>query len=660
MARFNKLMDEIAADLESGVVTTPQIRKAEEIDDIEDIPSIETYAKEFKKESEAIKRREKHVSDKLRNVLNSIVEAATPQQKSVKQTIDNLQKLQINVQKELDDIQKKIDLYQERIESSPEKFKVKFKTLYDKCVQIKSELELQQNNIKTELSKYDTITVEQAEQQKSENQQEFDREEINKQLVSHDIVKQSEIEKIDSVELVDTIVEATEAIPDDVDFDDIQVKISAKSKSKAGYYKTKVSIKVNNIPEIVNNIASYIKQHSKGLISPRVCDLRVIGNTNKTQLRNASLKLTSRTIVFKPDHTRLRVNKGTRFMISIPENYSESNPTLIVYLQESRSKTIMEVSSNDFDSKLVFIEWVGDMIANYYTYGFEMTVKKLQLRQTSNPYVQLVTSVLRQSNQYRCKLNDDGISFKTTVGENQWLLLTLQESQTPGLYELIGSSNMYPDITYSNLIGKLQPLNYFEKNMLTILDKIYSKDWSKELKATLGDEDFELNKAFTKNYAKLTHSKLKSAYIRMHNIMLGDDEIPNDSDLQIIRTLSKSEFSNAIKLDDSYDAEAIMGQTDQIQFVLVYLAKQLVGGDSRHGSTYITTDSYYQKYDVKTRQDYDVRKKVDSDRHYNARKYMFQLKYKFIDTGREYEVFAKTFDEILELTDFLTSTPQKV
>ena len=73
------------------------------------------------------------------------------------------------------------------------------------------------------------------------------------------------------------------------------------------------------------------------------------------------------------------------------------------------------------------------------------------------------------------------------------------------------------------------------------------------------------------------------------------------------------------------------------------------GGDKRAGRNYITTDEYYEKYNVKDKRNYQERvrtilTKEEKERNYNARKYMLKIEYK--QNGKEKEIISKTFEDI--------------
>lgn len=464
-------------------------------------------------------------------------------------------------------------------------------------------------------------------------------------------------EKVDMIEVRDDVIDAIAEIPDaeDVDLTNIELKVTKRDKdSKAGYYKVKVNIKKSGIPNIINKISSYVKQETKGLISPRVCDLRVIGNTNKTQLRGSTEKLSKNTVVFKPDSKKLKVNKGTRIMISIPDDFS-STGDLLVYIQESRAKSIHKVSRSDFDTEGKFINFISERIVEYYTIGYQAAVARLTLH-TGNPLVEIMTKILK-TGQYRGKpLMDEsnmyGFDIATKSDTNQWLVVRISESSViPNKYEIAAFNTVNGD--EYDLSG---PKTYQEldKVALKLVDAAFAKDWSSEL---MDSDDSEYTE-FMYNLQKLTHYKLRKVAIEIWDMIHPDNSI-SAPDIKIIRTLNKNDM---MKLGVSdYDSEAILGVTNigkPVEWVLTYLAYPIIGGDARHGSNYITRQQYYQKYDVKDRNQYQARRntviaKEGISRNYNARIYLFQLEYKLSGSANNHIFRAKTFKEVLE-TGFLS------
>lgn len=457
-------------------------------------------------------------------------------------------------------------------------------------------------------------------------------------------------EDINYVELEEEITEALEEIPgaENIDLDDLQIIKIPEKKDKTGYFKSKVVFKDIDIPDQINKIASYVKSQTKGLIFPRKCDPRVIANTNKTQLKGSSLKLGLITIVFKPDFKKLKVNKGTRFMISVPEDY-ESTGNLLVYLQESRAKKILEITAKDFESVELFNEFIGDRIAEFYFVNYLVTLKKLELRKTNNPLMDLITDILK-THEYKAKpYTDDesniyAIDFISKDTKNQWLYIQVIESEINGLYDVVAKNSA--DGTWEYQISKNLTIGKLLSNFYHILGTCYSRDWSNEL--NINDEDDR----FYYLYDKIKHFKLKKALIQINEAR----EINPEYGIIIKEALSKEEVAKSINA--AYDAEALIVKTNFVDyFVLSFLAQQIIGGDKRHGSEYITTQEYYNKYNVKDKREYNERdktvlKKQGISRNYNARIYLFQLEYSV--NNKKYIYKNTDFLSLVEETGILT------
>jgi len=459
-------------------------------------------------------------------------------------------------------------------------------------------------------------------------------------------------ENINVVELEEQIQSALSEIPNGSEFSisDLDIKAIPTKTDKSGYFKTVVSIKGENFPAQINSIASYVKEKTKGLIFPRKCDPRVIGNTNKTQLKGSSLKLGAISVVFKPDFEKLKVNKGTRIMISVPENY-DSTGNLLIFMQESRAKKILEITSKDFESIELFNQFIGDRIVEYYVSGYVIVLKKFELRKTNNPLMQVINNIVG-THEYKAKpYTDDesnifAIDFISKDDNNQWLYIQIIESDVKGIYDIIAKNTA--DQTWEYQISKNVTLGALLKNFYDILGTCFNRDWSKEL--DIKDEDDN----FYYLYDKLKHFKLKKALIKLNEVRLEQPEIG----VVLKETLSKQDTAKSI--NDAYDCEAIIGKTEFMNyFILSFLAIIIVGGDKRKGADYITTDQYYDKYDVKDRREYEERqktilKKQGVERNYNARNYMFQIEYK---VGEKKHIYRDlSFDNLCDQTGLLTDS----
>jgi hypothetical protein len=456
-------------------------------------------------------------------------------------------------------------------------------------------------------------------------------------------------EEVNILELEKQIDDAIKNVADDIDITDIELSFSKTEKTKKGYYKNKVTISTNSIPSIVNKIATYVKIHSKGVLLPRVVDLRVIGNTNKTQLKNNKLKLSSQSVLFKPNHEKLKVNKYNRFMISIPENF-ESTGNILCYIQESRKKSIIELKKDNFISEEAFINFIGDKIAMFYFHGYDVTYNKLIFKGTFNPLSELI-HIAVESGKYRAKLysDDDGkiysVDFDNKDPKNEWLFIRISETSVFDRYELV-AKNFIEDNWEYQIVGKPLSLDQLKKGIINVLDTCFNRDWSKELNL---NEKMDL---FIYEFKKIKHNQLKIAAVEINDISDSESEL----EIEIKKILSKKD---TIKLmNGNYDSESIIGKTKFCDyFILTYLAYPIIGGDKRHGKDYITRQQYYQKYNVKDKREYQERDNTvlvrqKTDRNYNARIYMFQLEYSV--NNKKY-VYRNTDWEIIKnVTGILT------
>lgn len=495
---------------------------------------------------------------------------------------------------------------------------------------------------------------------KSENMSEEDFQNLNSKTKQEieEITNKVLPDTVNYVQLTEEVQEAFENIPGaesgDISLVDLNVIESApiQGSGKTGnYFKTKVSIKKENIPNQINIIASLVKKKSNGLIFPRVCDLRVIGNTNKTQLKNFQLKLTMASVVFKPDFAKLKVNKGTRIIISIPEDYSVTG-NLLVYIQESRAKNIFEIKSNDFATIEDLNEFISKIIVNYYNAGYTLTAKKLEFYSAINPLMPVIDTVLNDK-EYKIKpyTNDNGkvfcVDFYSKGLENQWLYVQILESvDFEQMYDIY-AKNLADQTWEHKITTKPVTVKQLNVGFLKVLSDCYKKDWTNQLGIKEDDKFYYF-------LAKLTHNKLRKVLIELNDISESNKEIG----LRIGETLSKKDTAKSINPD--YDAEAIIGKTNFLDyFILTFLAYQIKGGDSRKSSEYITKPDYIEKYGIKNPLDFNERKRIKTidesgnQRNYNSRIYLFQLEFSINNIKHIYRDL--TFEEVLNATHFLTA-----
>jgi len=472
-------------------------------------------------------------------------------------------------------------------------------------------------------------------------------------------------ENINIIEIEEEVSTALEDIPgaEHIDIGDLDIRAIPTKKDKTGYFKSEITSRKENYPDILLKIASYVKKRSKGLLIPRKVDLRVLANTNKTQLRGSALKLGLTSIVFKPDPNKLKVNKGTRFMISVPEDYMSSK-NIIVYIQESRNKKIIQLSPNDTQkTQDNFNAFIGDRVVEYYFSGFDITVKKLELRSVNNPLMDVTTNIIA-THEFKAIPHVDenshvySVDFYSKGVDNQWLYIQVVETEIPGKYELIAKNKVDQTWNFA-LTQKPVTLNALNSNLYNILSSCFGRVWDKEL-------NIEDNMRFYYLYDKLSHAKLKNVMVYMFEMMESEENSEEDLDFQdkkikinpiIKETLSKKDTAKALKID--YDSEAIIFKTDFIDYCICsFLAYPIVGGDKRKGSDYITTEQYYEKYNVKDTRNYQERqktisKKEGTERNYNSRIYLYQLEYSV--KGKVHIYRNTKWEDVLKETGIFTT-----
>lgn len=477
---------------------------------------------------------------------------------------------------------------------------------------------------------------------------------------ANDNVRQEieDVEDVDipkGVDVVETEYELNKALEDIPDGDDVELSdltfTKVDKKSKAGYFKCKVSWKREDIPDQLKRIASYVKSQTKGMISPRIADLIRISNTNKTQLKNSKIKLGAITIVFKPKSDRLKVNKFNRFMVSVPEDYNSSK-NLIIYMQDSRKHTCLELTPKDFKSQEHFNQFLGDRIAEYFFVGYDVVLKKIELRNVDNPIMEVVDMVVK-TNDYKAKpyTKDNKIyrvDFVSNGTKNEWLYVSVEESKKlNGCYNVFARS--VADDDFNVKVGDKSnnnelTLERLRTGILKVLSQLYNMDWKIE------DEQRD-----TYFYYQLTKPMQKAIdYI-------GDKtETHNPTELKIEKIRTKKEWAQIINKEHLpfYYAESIYYTDKNGGFVLSYLMLKVTGGDKRAGKSYITTQDYYNRTGVKTRDPYQKRRntilsKTGETRNYNNGINLYQVDY--TRNGKKYKYSAKTLDEIFNDTGLLTN-----
>lgn len=479
---------------------------------------------------------------------------------------------------------------------------------------------------------------------------------------------------IDVIETERIVSVASTYIPDQPEISELKFT-PINAKNKRGYHKTKVAIKKEHIPQHLIDLASRIKKVSNGVIKPRVTDLRVIANTNRTQLRNSELKLTSVSVTFKPDSGRLKTNKGTRVITSVPEN---DNGEINMYLSESRNHSLNRIAKPSGWTDAEYFDMVADMVNEFFTHGYEIVHKKIMVRSKPNPLMSLIDTVINNGD-YRAKpyLDSDDNAHINRVDfwhrstkKNQWLFVVVVEvGPNAYLCNAFRRNDKNDDFAVElNVSGTDQPKDNYtiaelNKNLVRVMDLAYERDWSDVL-GIKGDDKIE--QKLRHHISELSFRQMKNAYTSMINYMF-DEESKQEYDPQGQQlTFDVKEIVTKRDFEKQYGTvgESVIGVTklrssgkEICEFALTYQLLPLKKADKRDSQSYITSDRYYEMTGIKDRRQYKQRSrsigaKEGANRNYHTGAYVFVLEYKV--GNKEYKYIAKTFEEIAEDTRFLT------
>lgn len=473
-------------------------------------------------------------------------------------------------------------------------------------------------------------------------------------------------EDVAAVTVLEEINAAEENIPD-FDAKNFEVKVVSTDKTKGGYYKGKVAYRSSRVPESIRYLSTYVKKQSKGDITPRITTALTISNTNQKFLQGYNLKLNSLTITYRPRFKGYdnedTARKSTRVMIS-PS--LDDDKKFIIYLQESRNKTIIELSPREFDDINSYYNFVGDRIVEFFTSGYDVTVQKIALRSVNNPLMDVIDQAM-STHEYKARpyADNSGHIYKVTFGtkgdKNTWLLVNVIETGS-GKYRLTATRNRDQGFEAKLAISNGQEeytISDIIKNINNVLRNAYDMNWHKEL--DLDDVNarlYHLGKQIKYRAMGTAFDVLLSIQqkeLQESPINLDEKEV-DGLGLEIDDVVTDKELFSKYKLE----GEGIQFHTKEATATLMYILLNLEEGDIRDSKSYTTSEEYYQKTKVGTRGKWQERRNVGSregrNRHYHNGVYVFRLKYKVGRTEHEYT--CKTLDELLKNTRILTDDPK--
>lgn len=448
-----------------------------------------------------------------------------------------------------------------------------------------------------------------------------EKEQINQTLTTNyqEQHPQLNVEEVDLVRVKSQINQIVDEIPD-LEEDTLTDFIIETKKDKSGYIKEKVTIKSSIASKELSTLATIAKNESNGAVRHRVADIRLIGNTNKTQLRNSELKLFKISYTFKP--VGGSVNKATRVMISVSPEF-DTDKKLLVYIQQSRNKAIIEYEVWDAED----IQWLGKFIGNFFQMTFSLAEKVLRFKNNDDPLVPVLNKIIK-TNEFRVmplgkESRISSFMIESKSPKNQWLVVIVRPKvNKQGEYGVYLNSRIDKFWGHEIKLKSGTPITLRYLSSADFIDRLFDIYADSYTNLGVNQQAEDSKELFMVN--KLTYRYLKQAFYEIF-------DSPEELEVKIGGTLSKKD--TAVDLKKDYEAEAIIGKTKHLDyFILSYSAVQVIEGNSR-----VTKDG----------------------RNYHSRVYMFQLEYKDTD-GVSGKFLAKTFQEIKDTTQFLTKKPKIV
>lgn len=396
---------------------------------------------------------------------------------------------------------------------------------------------------------------------------------INDLVDDNKIDVDSDVTIFDIEDVAADIVEhnVVENIPDVIEGDDIaELKIETKTRKRAGYVKTKVTVKNLANSADFSNMLTTLKGKSSGLIRHRACDIRSIAITNGKQLKNSDLKLLKSSYTIKP--TGGVVNKSTRIIISLDVDNTNS---LIVYLQKSRDKFIYELNMESPEDW----NWLANWIYGFYeTLNFNLYKYRLINRELGEHPAYKIIKNIAKTGKYLVSIpknNEDlkRFKFKPIDGKNTHLNINVVADRNTMFkqYNIVVTS----DIDKS-LYLKLKSVSKSNNVLSLSLEQLNSEAFYRAVDNFINEFD---NNDY--NIEDVNYNKLRKRATRQALTMLLQTE-----GIEILQVLNGDEtrkqlISKGLHPKSDYDSENIIFKLNGNVMLLQYLAIQTGEKDTR-------------------------------------------------------------------------------
>jgi hypothetical protein len=462
------------------------------------------------------------------------------------------------------------------------------------------------------------------------------------------------IENIEKVVEITTSPDAAQLVSEAIekDFDNVIENLEPVPTVKGN---VTFRLRTKALPETVKRFVEQVINESKKDLMFRGVDINTINAVNKGQLKSKPNKLTLKTFIFKPDYKRIKVNRQNRFMFSLTDTADE----FVVFLQESTKHTSFILSASNFKDKKEMYKQFKSAVLAFYVAGYDVAVNKLTTKAENNPLGNLLIDVAKIDNGRKYSVTPmtvDGetISFHvmTKLAKNNFIKIIVSKDDNSDTYSIGASDALNSAEADHILINNLTLDKLIKKCIPTIEEAFDNTDWSKifEIEPDMVD--------YYQNINKLKFARLRNAYLEMFDAITS-----GNSEIIIDHVLSNREFKELTNRDE-YQAEAIIGRTgDTVEWNLIYYYMLINDPKGRSSSTFLENDAYKELKKITNsaraiQQRSKSIRKEGTQKVYSNRTNLFQLEYKHRGQKDYHTYRAKTFDEVVNDTQFLTTSPK--
>lgn len=354
----------------------------------------------------------------------------------------------------------------------------------------------------------------------------------------------------DAIQITNEVNDCLCQINDGVHENIYQLKIFNPSKDKI---ISRVSDE--EIPMLLRNIISVVKELSSNSISSRMLDVKQIAKIDH-ELRkgNCENSLSALTISFKPIKNDSK--KSNRVMLSITNDYID-NGDVLLFMQNERNRFCDYIRHGNFSSTTDYILFIATIINDFFIVGYDSILNRVLGESRGASFIDKLKNIIASQGLF---------IVETNISEDVLMSVRLIKN----IDKYVVSANIVRgdfDKTYSVAITKLDPsmgcgdnytlvrnvtIDYLLRNFMNMLKGIFLKK-----KEDVPNEDYQsiLDKFVT--------VKMREAFNMICNYMINAPQCV----IEINRGYSRSQSSEF--LGSNIKAEILIGKSLYLEYFIL-------------------------------------------------------------------------------------------